>query len=43
MATKTMDDFLLDAVKDIYYAERKIIAALKKMSRGSRRKVEARI
>ena len=36
MATKTMDDLFLDAVKDIYYAERKIIAALKKMSRGAR-------
>lgn len=36
MPTKTMEDLFLDGVKDIYYAERKIIAALKKMVRGAR-------
>lgn len=35
MPTKTMDDLFLDGIKDIYYAERKIIAALKKMVRGA--------
>lgn len=36
MAVKTLEDLFLDGVKDIYYAERKIIAALKKMSRGAK-------
>lgn len=35
MATKTLEDLFLDGVKDIYYAERKIVAALKKMIRGA--------
>lgn len=35
MATKTLEDLFTDGVKDIYYAERKIIAALKKMIRGA--------
>jgi ferritin-like metal-binding protein YciE len=35
MATKTLEDLFIDGVKDIYYAERKIIAALKKMTRGA--------
>ena len=35
MATKTLEDLFIDGVKDIYYAERKIIAALKKMIRGA--------
>ena len=35
MATKTMEDLFLDGIKDIYYAERKIIAGLKKMIRGA--------
>lgn len=35
MPTKTMEDLFLDGIKDIYYAERKIIAALKKMARGA--------
>jgi len=36
MPTKTLDDLFIDGVKDIYYAERKIIAALKKMIRGAK-------
>jgi ferritin-like metal-binding protein YciE len=36
MPTKTMDDLFIDGVKDIYYAERKIVAALKKMIRGAK-------
>jgi ferritin-like metal-binding protein YciE len=35
MATKTLEDLFIDGVKDIYYAERKIITALKKMIRGA--------
>lgn len=35
MAAKTLEDLFIDGVKDIYYAERKIIGALKKMSRGA--------
>ena len=35
MATKTLEDLFIDGVKDIYYAERKIISALKKMNRGA--------
>ncbi|MBW6424901.1 ferritin-like domain-containing protein [Rhizobium sp. XQZ8] len=35
MATKTLEDLFIDGVKDIYYAERKIVAALKKMIRGT--------
>jgi ferritin-like metal-binding protein YciE len=35
MPTKTMEDLFLDGIKDIYYAERKIIAGLKKMIRGA--------
>jgi ferritin-like metal-binding protein YciE len=35
MATKTLEDLFIDGVKDIYYAERKIVAALKKMIRGA--------
>jgi ferritin-like metal-binding protein YciE len=35
MPTKTLEDLFVDGVKDIYYAERKIIAALKKMARGA--------
>ena len=30
-----MEDLFLDGIKDIYYAERKIIAGLKKMIRGA--------
>lgn len=36
MAAKTLEDLFIDGVKDIYYAERKIIGALKKMSRGAK-------
>lgn len=32
---KTLEDLFLDGVKDIYYAERKIVTALKKMIRGA--------
>lgn len=35
MPTKTMEDLFLDGIKDIYYAERKIIAGLKEMIRGA--------
>lgn len=35
MPIKTLEDLFTDGLKDIYYAERKIIAALKKMSRGA--------
>jgi ferritin-like metal-binding protein YciE len=35
MAIKTLEDLFIDGVKDIYYAERKIVAALKKMIRGA--------
>lgn len=35
MPTKTMEDLFLDGIKDIYYAERKIISGLKKMIRGA--------
>lgn len=35
MATKTLEDLFIDGVKDIYYAERKIVSALKKMIRGA--------
>jgi ferritin-like metal-binding protein YciE len=35
MPVKTLEDLFVDGVKDIYYAERKIIAALKKMIRGA--------
>jgi ferritin-like metal-binding protein YciE len=31
-----MEDLFVDGVKDIYYAERKIVAALKKMICGSK-------
>jgi len=35
MPTKTLEDLFIDGLKDIYYAERKIVAALKKMIRGA--------
>jgi ferritin-like metal-binding protein YciE len=35
MQVKTLEDLFVDGLKDIYYAERKIIAALKKMIRGA--------
>jgi ferritin-like metal-binding protein YciE len=35
MVTKTLEDLFIDGVKDVYYAERKIISALKKMNRGA--------
>lgn len=33
--TKTLDDLFLDTLKDIYYAERKILKALPKMARAA--------
>lgn len=35
MAIKTLEDLFIDGVKDIYYAERKIVSGLKKMIRGA--------
>lgn len=35
MPTKTLDDLFLDTLKDIYYAERKIVRALPKMARAA--------
>ena len=36
MPVKTLEDLFTDGVKDIYYAERKIIGGLKKMIRGAK-------
>ena len=36
MKTKSLDDLFLDMLKDVYYAERKILKALPKMARGAR-------
>ena len=35
MAEKTLDSLFYDTLKDIYYAERKILKALPKMARGA--------
>ena len=35
MAEKTLDDLFYDTLKDIYYAERKILKALPRMARGA--------
>ncbi|RKE80188.1 DUF892 family protein [Rhizobium sp. AG855] len=35
MATKTLDDLFHETLKDIYYAERKILKALPKMARAA--------
>ena len=35
MAEKTLENLFYDGLKDIYYAERKIVKALRKMSRGA--------
>jgi len=35
MADKTLNDLFYDMLKDIYYAERKIVKALPKMARGA--------
>jgi ferritin-like metal-binding protein YciE len=35
MKTKTLDDLFLEQLKDVYYAERKILKALPKMARGA--------
>lgn len=35
MNTKSLNDLFLDMLKDVYYAERKILKALPKMARGA--------
>ena len=35
MPNKTLDSLFYDTLKDIYYAERKLLTALKKMARGA--------
>ena len=35
MKTKTLEDLFLDMLRDVYYAERKILKALPKMARGA--------
>ena len=35
MAEKKLDDLFLDTLKDIYYAERKILKALPKMAKAA--------
>lgn len=35
MKTKTLDDLFVDMLKDVYYAERKILKALPKMARAA--------
>lgn len=35
MKTKTLDDLFMDLLKDVYYAERKILKTLPKMARGA--------
>ena len=35
MKTKTLEDLFMDLLKDVYYAERKILKALPKMARGA--------
>ena len=35
MATKTLETLFIDLLKDVYYAERKILKSLKKMARGA--------
>lgn len=35
MAAKTLDTLFYDGLKDIYYAEKKILKALKKMAKGA--------
>jgi ferritin-like metal-binding protein YciE len=32
---KTLEDLFLDTLKDIYYAEKKILKALPKMAKGA--------
>ena len=36
MKTKSLEDLFQDMLKDVYYAERKILKALPKMARGAR-------
>ena len=35
MATKKLDDLFLDTLKDIYFAEKKILTALPKMAKAA--------
>ncbi|MCJ8520679.1 ferritin-like metal-binding protein YciE [Pseudorhizobium tarimense] len=35
MANKTLDDLFYETLRDVYYAERKIISGLRKMARGA--------
>ena len=35
MAEKNLDDLFHDTLKDVYYAERKILAALPKMAKAA--------
>ena len=34
-SSKKLDDLFLDGIKDIYYAEKKILKALPKMAKGA--------
>ena len=34
-ATKTLDNLFLDTLKDVYYAEKKILRALPKMAKAA--------
>ena len=36
MATKTLDNLFLDTLKDVYYAEKKILRTLPKMAKGAK-------
>lgn len=38
MTTKTLDNLFYDTLKDIYYAEKKIVKALPKMAKGAQSK-----
>jgi ferritin-like metal-binding protein YciE len=35
LASKTLDDLFYETLRDVYYAERKIISGLRKMARGA--------
>ena len=39
MTEKTLEDLFLDTLKDVYYAERKILAALPKMEKAAETEV----
>ena len=38
MATKTLDNLFLDTLKDVYYAEKKILRTLPKMAKAANAK-----